>query len=573
MEFLVSKSFADTVECIRVRSLMCGWISYETMGTIASVSQSLSSARRIDCGPYHFDVFVRLIAFILSALSSLSLLLLWSVVGLSCLACHLSTGFTLCLSLSLCVSIFSYSNQRFIFAMMNEISLSPSPTLQPQPPEALVASLSSSSWLQQQQQQQRKPSMSSSSSSLLLFHGDRSYDLSNLVWDKGDDENEEDNDRSEQHRSRPSTTSTSTITKMDSLSPSKLHSGTGGKAGTAEQHYHHSPPRRASSTALSLGGSSCISYPFLGKQQEEEEEDVDHPLDSLGYPKQTSKYYHHHYNSEKKKHEKEQVEDEGSLTQDMTETEFAEDECEAAALLAIFGNHHEIQQHGQPEQPQQQQPPNGDISSAALAEYEYYYSLAAAAGKAQQQQQERRSSSCFTSDSLLLQRQQQNEKEQERLQQHDHRQRRYTCPSATSAVPATAPTPAVVEIEIAPGEFRPLRGSDETSRAIALGYTQQVDCFICSIRIQCIADCEMVICPECRMVSPILLLQNEQEEQEDNHVDPILEEQRLLEQSSTRSAFTRPGREAPQPQQQSGQRVHRLSPRKRYGVGLGLRVP
>jgi phage FluMu protein Com len=59
----------------------------------------------------------------------------------------------------------------------------------------------------------------------------------------------------------------------------------------------------------------------------------------------------------------------------------------------------------------------------------------------------------------------------------------------------------VVEIEIAPGEYLPLRGSRETLSAIESGKAQRVSCMACGVLLACISDCLMVICPECRCVS------------------------------------------------------------------------
>jgi hypothetical protein len=60
-----------------------------------------------------------------------------------------------------------------------------------------------------------------------------------------------------------------------------------------------------------------------------------------------------------------------------------------------------------------------------------------------------------------------------------------------------------IELEISPGVFAPLRGSEETWRAIQAGNVETVVCVCCCNRIQCIADAEYVLCPECRVVSPV----------------------------------------------------------------------
>jgi hypothetical protein len=60
-----------------------------------------------------------------------------------------------------------------------------------------------------------------------------------------------------------------------------------------------------------------------------------------------------------------------------------------------------------------------------------------------------------------------------------------------------------IEVEIMPGVFAPLRGSEETWRAVKAGNIEIVVCICCCNRIQCIADAEYILCPECRVVSPV----------------------------------------------------------------------
>lgn len=70
---------------------------------------------------------------------------------------------------------------------------------------------------------------------------------------------------------------------------------------------------------------------------------------------------------------------------------------------------------------------------------------------------------------------------------------------SSSAVSSTA-SPMV---EISPGVHEPLRGADETVRAVRHDFYVPIACFGCSNDIFCIADAKYVICPECRVVSPI----------------------------------------------------------------------
>ena len=58
-------------------------------------------------------------------------------------------------------------------------------------------------------------------------------------------------------------------------------------------------------------------------------------------------------------------------------------------------------------------------------------------------------------------------------------------------------------IEVAPGEFLPLRGAIETWKAVQCDYYIPSTCFACSDTIFCIQDARFVLCPMCRVVSPI----------------------------------------------------------------------
>jgi hypothetical protein len=84
---------------------------------------------------------------------------------------------------------------------------------------------------------------------------------------------------------------------------------------------------------------------------------------------------------------------------------------------------------------------------------------------------------------------------------HQRYQNRAPSPRRNPNPPASS---GPVEVEISPGVFAPLRGSEETWRAIQTGNFETVVCVCCSNRIQCIADAEYVLCPECRVVSPMV---------------------------------------------------------------------
>lgn len=65
------------------------------------------------------------------------------------------------------------------------------------------------------------------------------------------------------------------------------------------------------------------------------------------------------------------------------------------------------------------------------------------------------------------------------------------------------PPSEVTMVEISPGVSEPLRKADETIVAVRNDFYVPVSCFGCTQDIFCIADAKYVICPTCRVVSPI----------------------------------------------------------------------
>ena len=59
------------------------------------------------------------------------------------------------------------------------------------------------------------------------------------------------------------------------------------------------------------------------------------------------------------------------------------------------------------------------------------------------------------------------------------------------------------KIEVADGVFMRLRGSQETQECWNRGECIQTTCFVCDIQLACVRDCDCVICPQCRLVSPV----------------------------------------------------------------------
>ena len=60
-----------------------------------------------------------------------------------------------------------------------------------------------------------------------------------------------------------------------------------------------------------------------------------------------------------------------------------------------------------------------------------------------------------------------------------------------------------IQVEVSPGHFMHLRGAKETLYAIETGRSKVVFCFACGAGLRCVADCELVICPDCRIMSPV----------------------------------------------------------------------
>lgn len=60
-----------------------------------------------------------------------------------------------------------------------------------------------------------------------------------------------------------------------------------------------------------------------------------------------------------------------------------------------------------------------------------------------------------------------------------------------------------LSVEITPGVFAPLRGSEETMQALQTGHVAPAECMCCGLELICIADAEFVLCPECKVVSPL----------------------------------------------------------------------
>jgi hypothetical protein len=60
-----------------------------------------------------------------------------------------------------------------------------------------------------------------------------------------------------------------------------------------------------------------------------------------------------------------------------------------------------------------------------------------------------------------------------------------------------------LEVEVAPGVFLPLHGSQETLAALREGQLVSCTCFVCTHTVMCVPQASYVLCPDCRVVSPV----------------------------------------------------------------------
>lgn len=75
---------------------------------------------------------------------------------------------------------------------------------------------------------------------------------------------------------------------------------------------------------------------------------------------------------------------------------------------------------------------------------------------------------------------------------------------AVAALPPAAATPMPSHlIEIAPGVSARLRGAQETMNCIANDFYLPTTCFACDTNLFCIMDADYVLCPLCKVVSPV----------------------------------------------------------------------
>jgi hypothetical protein len=78
-----------------------------------------------------------------------------------------------------------------------------------------------------------------------------------------------------------------------------------------------------------------------------------------------------------------------------------------------------------------------------------------------------------------------------------------SCRQLEAKRPVAEARSSPVEIEIAPGVVKTLKGSQETQAAWDDGLCVEAICFVCESRLAVAPGCDSVICPLCRSVSPI----------------------------------------------------------------------
>lgn len=74
--------------------------------------------------------------------------------------------------------------------------------------------------------------------------------------------------------------------------------------------------------------------------------------------------------------------------------------------------------------------------------------------------------------------------------------------------PPGPPKPNRPLLEVAPGLFMNLMGTDETMKAIQNGEITITSCVVCGMDVHCHNASEYVLCPDCRVVSPVNQLDN-----------------------------------------------------------------
>lgn len=60
-----------------------------------------------------------------------------------------------------------------------------------------------------------------------------------------------------------------------------------------------------------------------------------------------------------------------------------------------------------------------------------------------------------------------------------------------------------IQIEVYPGVLSPLRDAKETKRALLMRRCRDTACLDCMAKLRCIQDAEYILCPNCKVISPL----------------------------------------------------------------------
>jgi len=82
-------------------------------------------------------------------------------------------------------------------------------------------------------------------------------------------------------------------------------------------------------------------------------------------------------------------------------------------------------------------------------------------------------------------------------------QRNNRPPSTPQPRPTQQPSDPRQSIEVAPGQWMEVRGAEETLLAVQAGTAAFVPCMCCGTTLQCVPDADLVICPDCRVMSVV----------------------------------------------------------------------
>lgn len=95
-----------------------------------------------------------------------------------------------------------------------------------------------------------------------------------------------------------------------------------------------------------------------------------------------------------------------------------------------------------------------------------------------------------------------------RYHQPQHHHQPPPPPPPQQQPPSGPPKPNRPLLEVAPGLFMNLMGTEETMKAIQNGEITITSCVVCGIDVHCHNASEYVLCPDCRVVSPVNQLDN-----------------------------------------------------------------